>query len=116
MDIFDFNGEDFKVVFQNSGWKIGMIHYSERFSKLSVFERHTTTDEAFAVLSGSAVLYIKGSNGTVTEYPMEKEKIYVASANEWHHITVSPDAAVIVIENSDTSKENTEKVIVNDYC
>ena len=111
MEILEYNGEDFKAVFTNENFKIGLLRYSERFSKLCCFERHFLTDEAFALLSGTATFYTFDGQA-VKEYKMEQNKVYVAHKNEWHHIVVSPDATVIVFENADTSKENTEKFML----
>ena len=111
MKICEFSGEDFKAVFTNENFKIGLLRCSERFSSLCCFERHFLTDEAFAHLSGSATFYIKNGE-EVNEYKMEQNKVYVASRNEWHHIVVSPDATVIVFENADTTKENTERIML----
>ena len=43
---------------------------------------------------------------------MESGIIYNVPKGEWHHIVVSEDALVMVVEDSDTSKENTERVTV----
>ena len=40
---------------------------------------------------------------------MGKCTVYNIPKGEWHHITVSDDITVMVVENSDTSPENTEK-------
>ena len=101
---FSFDGEDFKVMMQFENWKIGFLRYSERFSKFGQIERHTETDEAFVLLDGSAVLC------TETEkIQMRKCTLYNIPKGEWHHITVSENATVMVVENSSTSKDNTEK-------
>lgn len=112
MEKYTYNGEDFKAVISSNGWKIGLLKYSERFSSLCVWERHLKTDEVFVLLSGSATLYIKDENGNIEKTAMENGIIYNVPSNEWHHIVVSPDATVMVVENSDTSKENTEKVTI----
>ena len=51
MEICSFDGGDFKTVFSNDRWKIGLLRHSERFSHPGVFERHLCTEEAFALLS-----------------------------------------------------------------
>lgn len=104
MEILSFNGKDFKAVLQFEGWKIGILRYSERFSDYKVAERHLETDEAFVLLEGDATLYEEGST-----YKMEKCKVYNVKKGLWHHIVVSEDATVLVIENSNTTKENTER-------
>ena len=36
------------------------------------------------------------------------KKLYVVKKGTWHHLQVSEDALLVVAENSNTSKENTE--------
>ena len=112
MEKCSYNGEDFKAVLTTTDWKIGLLRFSERFSKFSVLERHLKTDEAFVLLYGNADLYIKGEDEKVQIIPMESGIIYNVPKGEWHHIVVSEDALVMVVEDSDTSKENTERVTV----
>lgn len=98
-----FNGEDFKVAMEFEKWKIGLLRYSKRFSVFDRLERHLLTDEAFILLDGEAVLY------TDTEKEqMQKCVVYNIPKAEWHHIVVSKDATVMVVENSSTCDENTE--------
>ena len=112
MEKYTYNGEDFKAVVTTDKWKIGLLKYSERFSSFKVLERHLKTDEAFVLLDGHATLYIKNKNGIIEETKMEKRTVYNVPKNEWHHIVVSEDACVLIVENEDTSKENTEKVTI----
>ena len=112
MEKYSYNGEDFKAVLTTTDWKIGLLRFSERFSKPCVLERHLKTDEAFVLLEGSADLYIKSADAVVQITPMESGIIYNVPKGEWHHIVVSEDALVMVVEDSDTSKENTERVTV----
>lgn len=112
MNTYSYSGEDFKAVFTSDSWKIGILRFSERFSRLCVWERHLKTPEVFVLLGGSAVLYIKAEDESVSQTPMKLNTVYEVPKAEWHHIVVSEDACVLVVENSDTSKENTEKVIL----
>ena len=99
-----YQGEGFRVLKQFEGWKIGFLRYSERFSKLTEMERHMETDEVFVLLDGSAMLYTDKETCV-----MEKCVLYNIPKGVWHHIVVSEDATVLVVENSNTAKENTEK-------
>ena len=98
-----FNGVDYKVVHEFEGWKIGFLRYSDRFSKFDRLERHLLTDEVFVLLDGEAVLYTDKE-----EIIMEKNFIYNIPKAEWHHIVVSEDAYVMVVENANTGDDNTE--------
>ena len=110
IDIFEYSGNDFKAVMQYEGWKIGLLRYGERFSALNQMERHALTDEVFVLLSGMATLYIMDEENNSKEFVMEQNKVYNIKKNTWHHIVVSEDSTVLVVENSNTNKENTEKV------
>ena len=44
---------------------------------------------------------------------METCKVYTIGRGVWHHITVSEDATVMVVENADTSLQNTERIAVS---
>ena len=43
-------------------------------------------------------------------YKMEKGVIYNVAKGEWHGIVVSSDALVMVVENSDTTEENSDYI------
>ena len=98
-----YNGQDFSVAMQFEGWKIGLLRYSERFSKFDRLERHLLTDEAFILLDGTATLYTD-----TEEVEMQKCVVYNIPKAVWHHITVSENATVMVVENSNTGDENSE--------
>ncbi len=110
---YKYDGEDFKVVMKYEGWRLGLLRNSERFSVgSSIWERHLTTDEAFVLLSGAALLMAKDEGGKVEKVEMKPCTVYNIPKNVWHHIIVADeDTTVLVIENSDTSAENTEKIM-----
>ena len=98
-----FNGEDFQVAMEFENWKIGLLRFSKRFSVFDRLERHLLTDEAFILLDGKATLYTDKESVV-----MQKNTVYNIPKAEWHHIVVSEDATVMVVENSSTCDENTE--------
>lgn len=94
----------FKVMIESGEWKVGILRYNERFSRLGEMERHMLTDEVFVLTSGKATLY------TDTEtVKMEQGSVYTVPLGVWHHIVVDETATVIVVENRNTSIGNTEK-------
>ncbi len=109
MDIFTYTGEDFKAVLESGEWKIGILRWSERFSQFHVMERHLLTDEVFVLLDGEATLYESSDGLRFLKQEMQKNHVYSIPRNVWHHITVSVDATVLVVENRNTRKENTQK-------
>ena len=98
-----YKGDGYKTVMGYDTWRIGLINYCERFSKFTELERHLETDEAFILLNGSATLY------TDTEQEqMQKCVVYNIPKGVWHHITMSKDATVMVVENINTDMSNSE--------
>ncbi len=110
MEIIKGNGQSWTVGAQFGAWKVGILSYGEKFSKFSMLERHNCTDEVFMIVDGSATLYVADKDLSISSYEMEKGALYNVKKGEWHHIVVSRDAIVMVVENSDTTKENSEYI------
>ncbi|MBO5007328.1 MAG: hypothetical protein J6D26_00640 [Clostridia bacterium] len=109
----------FNVVFKNESFKCAFITYSEAYSDKTVKEmkRHNTTDEIFILLKGEASIFIYEEGKKAEKIHMKKHKAYNITKNTWHHVTVSHDAELFVIENSNCSSENTEALYLsNENC
>lgn len=108
MEIKRSGDKAWEVAAQFEGWLVGFITYGKKFSEFSTLERHNQTDEVFMLVKGEATLYVADKDIKVTEYKMEQGALYKVAKGEWHHIVVSRDALAIVVENSDTSSENSD--------
>ena len=104
IEVSTHGGEGFRVLTSYGEWKIGMLRYNERFSRLGEMERHLLTDEVFVLLRGKATLYTDKET-----LEMEQGTVYTVPVGVWHHIVISRDADVLVVENKSTSIDNTEK-------
>lgn len=102
------NGSGFDSLHQFDGWKVAFVTYAQQYGELKVVKRHVSTDEAFVLMSGNATLYTADGDQPLVKTELEKEKLYVVEKNTWHHLQVSKDALLVVVENSDTTKENTQ--------
>ena len=102
------NGNGFDIIHTFDGWKVAFITFAPQYGALRVLKRHTQTDEAFVLVNGKATMFTADCDEPLVETVMEKEKLYVVKQNTWHHLQVSADAMLIVVENSDTTKANTE--------
>lgn len=101
---YTYKGEGYEILMSFGEWTVALLRYEKRFSEFDQLERHLQTDEAFVLLEGEARLY------TDTEsVSMEKGTLYNIPKGEWHHIVVSRDASVLIVENSNTSPDNTER-------
>jgi ureidoglycolate hydrolase len=90
------------------GWRVGILGYCKRFSRVGELERHNLTCESFILVKGKATVHVADKNLNVSSFVMDIGNIYTVDRGEWHHITLSEDALVLVVENRDTSEENTD--------
>lgn len=105
--VLDYNGEGYFSHFNFGEWRIAYLNYAPMFTKegITYLERHNETDEVFILLEGKASLFM-GENAT--EVVMEKFFSYVVKKSAWHNIVVSEDAKVLIVENKNTGKHNSE--------
>ncbi len=112
IQIFEYNGEDYRPVMNFEQWRVAFLNYSEKQAESNVFqiERHLKTDEVFVLLQGTATLII---GEDLARVHMEYNKVYNVPKGVWHCVFMSKDAKILIIENDDTSVENGEyKTIV----
>ncbi len=107
LDILEYSGDGYSRVVNGAKWTVASLNYAERFDERNIvdLERHNLTDETFVLLCGEATLLIGESAERVK---MEPLKFYNVRAGIWHNITVTPGTRVLVAENADTSKDNTD--------
>jgi len=108
IEIFDFTGKDYKKAMSFENWRVAYLNYGDEFNlTLPRLERHMETDEAFILLTSTATLVI---GEELNRIDMEPFKVYNVPRAVWHHIQVDEGTRVLIIENEDTSKANTEYI------
>ncbi|MCQ2419174.1 MAG: hypothetical protein MJ085_05240 [Clostridia bacterium] len=107
LDILDYEGADYMPVHAFESWRVAYLNFADRFTKkgMKYIERHLETDEIFILMKGQATLLMGEACTPVT---MEPFKVYNVRKGAWHNILVSEDAKVLVIENDNTSEQNSE--------
>lgn len=107
LDIYEYSGEGYDPTMHFESWRVAFLNSGERFKEESFtfMERHSLTDEVFVLLEGSAVLVIGKEQNKVQ---MEKGKLYNVLKDCWHHVFLEDNSRILIIENHNTGKENTE--------
>lgn len=108
MQMIRSEGESWKIGAKFEGWLVGLLSYGGDSARFSMLEKYNQTEKVFVLVKGEATLYTADKDIKITEYKMEQGTLYNVAKGEWHHIVVSKDAVVVVVENSDTAKENTD--------
>lgn len=98
-------------------WRVAVLNYclDVRVDQLVTMQRHLETDEVFVLLEGNCVLFSGGSGESPEEIQwvkMEKNQLYNVKKGVWHTHTLDEEGSVLIIENQDTTDDNspTEKL------
>ena len=115
LEITSYNGEGYKPLVYFGAWRVAILNDAPRLKKgnISSIEKHTETDEVFVLLRGNCELLIAGSNdtyGKIERVKMEPGCIYNVKKDVWHACALDSDTTVLIVENADTSADNSVKV------
>jgi ureidoglycolate hydrolase len=113
LEIITYVGEGYKPLVDYGEWRVAFLRYIDelRPEQITEMERHTQTDEVFVLIKGQAVLLVGGLGADVEGiHPqiLEFEKIYNVKRNVWHAILLSREASVLIVENRDTGRSNSQ--------
>ncbi len=94
-------------------WRVAILNYLDEIhpAKIDSVERHNETDEIFVLIKGQGILFVGDGNTRVEKiHPqvLESGKIYNVKRGVWHTIVLSQDGSVLIVENQNTSKANSD--------
>lgn len=92
-------------------WRVAVLNYIGHLlpENLTGMQRHDETDEVFVLLKGRCILFIGEGGDQVEEIharDLEPGSVYNVKRGTWHTHTLTPDASVLVVENRDTTEDN----------
>jgi ureidoglycolate hydrolase len=113
LEIREHREEGYKPLIDYGEWRVAILNYLEDLQpdRIETMERHTETDEVFVLLKGRGVLILGGNCPQVDmilSQVMEAGKLYNVKRNTWHTILLSRDASVLLVENRDIGRHNSE--------
>lgn len=113
VEIFESDEPNYHRLFARDGWRVAVLNHGDRFLETNPLqlERHLKTDETFVLIEGEAALLV---GEKAERLPMQKGKIYNFPRGAWHQIRTQPGAKVLIVENDDTSRENSEYLEVEE--
>ncbi len=114
LDIQAYTGEGYQPLVDYQSWRVAILRYNDeqRVENLDNMQRHNETDEVFVLLSGHCILFIGAGQNDVGEiYAEDMEPLYLYNVKRgaWHAHALSPDATVLIIENRDTTYDNSPR-------
>ncbi len=113
IEIREYRGTGYRPLVDYGAWRVAVLNYIDEIhpANNSQMERHNETDEVFVLLRGRAILFAgEGEHEVEAIHPqvMDVGKVYNVKRSIWHTIVMSPDASVLITENSDTSRANSD--------
>ena len=104
-------GAGYKPLVDYESWRVALLNYGPDLEVAAItrMQRHNETDEVFVLLAGRCLLFTGEGGETVERVFAEDLRpglLYNVRRGVWHHHTLSPDAKVLVVENRDTTYDN----------
>jgi len=111
MEIGEHLGEGYKPLVDYESWRVAILNFSPTLlpENLTQMQRHNETDEVFVLLRGRCILFIGEGRDTVARIhaeDLQPHRVYNVKKAVWHTHTLSRDAMVLVVENRDTTYDN----------
>ena len=118
LEICSYDGSGYKPLIDYDKWRVAILRYSDELlpERILTMQRHDETDEVFVLLEGRCILFLGEGNNTIdsiTAVDMVPCKLYNVKRGAWHSHTLNNDAAVLIVENCDTTVQNSPKMLLN---
>jgi ureidoglycolate hydrolase len=118
LEVREFTGPGYQPVINFSIWRVAILNYIDEIHPecIEKMERHNQTDEVFVLIKGQGILFLgEGAKrvGRIHTQVMEAGKIYNIKQSVWHSIVLSRDGSVLIVENGNTGRENSDYFVVD---
>jgi hypothetical protein len=120
IEVTHFTGEGFKPLVDYGEWRVAVLRFINELlpERIDCMDAHQETDEVFILVEGNCVLFtgevVEGEIREISALKMEPHKIYNVKRGVFHTHSLSKDAHVIIVENRDTTVDNTERVYLKE--
>jgi ureidoglycolate hydrolase len=111
LEVREHNKEGYSPLVDFESWRVAILNFSNDLlpENIKAMQRHNETDEVFILLAGRCILFIGDGEDKISDIfaeNMEPLKIYNVKKSVWHSHTLSRDAKVLIVENRDTTFDN----------
>ena len=111
LEVRDYVKEGYSPVVDYAEWRVAVLNFSNDLlpENITAMQRHDETDEVFVLLRGRCILFIGEGDEKVTAVhaqDMQPFKIYNVKKSVWHTHTLSRNAKVLIVENRNTTFDN----------
>ena len=95
-EIYRIQGQGYATLISYHGWRVAAACFAPHLTpeRLPHFEKHLKTDEVFIPIRAGGLLYLAGRGEKPGEISV-------------HPISLEPESRVVIVEDDDTSEDNT---------
>ncbi len=114
LEIEAYTEDGYHPLVDYGAWRVAMLRYHPELLARNItnMQKHDETDEVFVLLAGRCILFVadgEAQPGSIQAHDMQPLKVYNVKRSVWHTHTLSRDASVLVVENRDTTLENSPR-------
>jgi len=114
LEIREYTGEGYLPLIDYEQWRVAILRFIDELlpENLMEMQRHDETDEVFVLLQGKCILFLadgRDAVNTIYAEDMQPLKLYNVKCGSWHTHTLSKDAVVLIVENRDTTLDNSPR-------
>lgn len=119
IDVLSLESVGYKPIDSYQNWLVAVLNYTDEYlpQNIETLQKHVETDEIFVLLSGNCVLYCGGNDkdalGEITAVQLETKKLYNVKRGTWHSHSLSKDGSMLIVENKDTTDDNSFELELN---
>ena len=119
LEVRDYAGQGYLPLIDYGAWRVAVLRWVDELmpGNITHMQRHDETDEVFVLLAGRCILFIgEGEAHPERIFPVDMQplKLYNVKKGCWHTHTLTQDATVLIVENLDTTVENSPQIALND--
>lgn len=108
----EYTGPGYRPLVDFGAWRVALLN-ADSLEQVVEFQRHNETDEVFVLLQGRCLLFLGEGGEQITQIyaqEMQPSRIYNVRRGAWHAHCLSPDAKVLIVENSNTIPANSPRL------
>lgn len=111
IEIIPFQEQGYQSLVDFMDWRVAVLKFCEDLliENISHVQKHLLTDEVFVLIKGKCTLFLAGDGektGDLKKVEMCPGNVYVVKKGVWHNHIMSEDGEVLIVENRNTSDEN----------
>lgn len=115
LEIKEHLGPGYQPLVDYGEWRVAILRFEDvlRAENIHNMQRHDETDEVFVLLQGECILFLGSGTEAVGEIygiRLAPNKLYNVRKGCWHNHVLSEDAIVLVVENLDTTFDNSPRI------